>query len=273
MDGIQRINACFQQLAQSRRSGLIPFLMAGDPDAQTSLQLLQTAAEHADILEIGMPFSDPMADGPVIQRAGERALAGGTTLSGVLELVRQLRRSHSLPVVLMGYTNPVYAYGWQPFLEDARAAGVDGLLLVDLPPEEAAGFDPAAENYGIALIRLLAPNTDRERRAQLVAAAQGFLYCVSLTGVTGAGGLALEGLATRLQEIRQQTQLPLAVGFGVSTPQQAREVAQVADAVVVGSALVRCIEEGMATGDGQARLQFKLQELAAALGTEKQLAT
>jgi tryptophan synthase alpha chain len=235
-----RIEATFEQLRQRNEVALIPFVTAGDPDLATSETIIHALVEGgADLIEIGVPFSDPMADGPTIQAASERALASGTTLVGVLELIRKVRRRTNVPLVLMGYYNPVYRYGAERFARDAAEAGVDGLLLVDLPPEEAAELQPQLRQAGVRLITLLAPTTPPARTAQLAAAAEGYLYYVSMTGVTGVSQVDTAAIETTVRALRAQSPVPVAVGFGITTPADAAAVAGFADGVVVGSALVR----------------------------------
>jgi tryptophan synthase alpha chain len=239
-----RIQQRFKQLQAARQPALVTFITAGDPDLATTARLLPLLEQSgADIIELGIPFSDPMADGPTIQRASERALASGTTLTKVLEMVRQVRTQVRVPIILMGYSNPIYAYGWQRFATDAAAAGVDGLLLVDLPPEEAHELLPAATAVGLKVIFLLTPTSDQARISQVSRFGSGFLYYVTVTGVTGAREAVASSLAGDLARIRQQIKLPVVAGFGISTPQQAAQVAGLADGVVVGSAIVKLFEQ------------------------------
>jgi tryptophan synthase alpha chain len=239
-----RIQQRFNTLKTSGSKALVTFITAGDPDLATTATMLPLLAEAgADIIELGIPFSDPMADGPTIQRASERALAGGATLEAILELVRTTRDQISVPIVLMGYSNPIYAYGWQRFTRDAVQAGVDGLLLVDLPPEEAGELLPAARTAGLEIIFLLTPTSDATRIKQVRRCGSGFIYYVTVTGVTGARQSVSTSLSTELQAIRTTGKLPVVAGFGISTPEQAAEVAAAADGVVVGSALVRLFEQ------------------------------
>lgn len=226
------------------KKALITFVTAGDPDIPTSERIIHTLIESGvDLIELGFPFSDPMADGPTIQLASERALEAGTTLRGVLELVARVRQHSNVPMVLMGYYNPIFSYGLETFAQDAAAAGVDGVLLVDLPPEEAGELHPLLKRASIDLITLLAPTTDDARAARLAANGEGFLYYVSMTGVTGSQQVDADAISPAVERIKELSPVPVAVGFGVSTPDDARAVAKVADAVVVGSALVRLIAE------------------------------
>jgi len=239
---MSRIAQTLEPLRQSGSKALITYLTAGDPDLDTSERVIHALVEAGvDLLEIGFPFSDPMADGPTIQAAAERALAAGTTLHGVLDLVTRVRQHTNVPIVLMGYFNPVFCYGAAAFARDAAAAGVDGLLLVDLPPEEAEEIHPHLRAAGIDLITLLAPTTPEARTLHLAQHAEGFLYYVSMTGVTGSQKVDAQAIATAVAAVRRVSPVPVAVGFGVTTPDDARAVAAFADAVVVGSALVQVI--------------------------------
>jgi tryptophan synthase alpha chain len=237
---LSRIAGVFERLRAENRAALIPFVEAFDPDEQTSLLLLNgMAANGADIIEIGVPFTDPMADGPTIQAAGRRALAAGATLRGVLDLVRDFRRGNTAtPLVLMGYLNPFLAYGIKPFCQDAARAGIDGLIVVDLPTEEADLLLPDAAASALDVIRLVAPTTTDERLPKVLAGSSGFVYYVSITGITGTRTATAEDLARDIPRIRRFTKLPIAVGFGVRTPAQAAIVAQHADAAIVASALI-----------------------------------
>lgn len=237
-----RIEAAFDRLRQQGGVGLIPFITAGDPDLETTESLIHALVEAgADVIELGFPFSDPMADGPVIQAASERALAAGTTLSKVLALVSRVRRHTNVPIVLMGYFNPVFRYGAARFAHDAAVSGVDGLLLVDLPPEEAAEVQESLRRTGVRLITLLAPTTPPERMARLAADAEGFLYYVSMTGVTGVQAVDAAAIESAVRTLRAKSPVPVAVGFGISAPSDAAAVGSFADAVVVGSALVKVV--------------------------------
>ncbi len=240
---MSRIDDVFKKLQERGDKALIPFITAGDPDLPTTAELIKVlAGAGADLIELGVPFSDPMADGPTIQAASERALAGGTSLVKILELVAAVRRETSIPLVLMGYYNPVFRYGAERFAQDAARAGVDALLLVDLPPEEVGEISVAAQAAGLALITLLAPTTPRERMRQLAAAAQGYIYYVSMTGVTGAQKISPADIRAAVEELKTMTAVPVGVGFGITTAEEAASVGEFADGVVVGSALVRIIE-------------------------------
>ncbi len=236
---MSRIAARFEALAREGRAGLVTFLEAFDPDRGNSAALLRGLPEAgADLIELGMPFTDPMADGPSVQAAGLRGLAAGATVAGTLELVREFRVGNAdTPVVLMGYLNPVLSYGTQRFCVDAAAAGVDGLILVDLPTEEADLLAADAAANGLDIIRLVAPTTDAARLPVVLEQSSGFVYYVSITGITGTRSASAADLAAALPRIRAATRLPVAIGFGVRTPEQAAAAARVADAAVVGSAL------------------------------------
>ncbi|MCH7345519.1 tryptophan synthase subunit alpha [Pelomonas sp. CA6] len=239
-----RIAATLQALQAQGRKALIPYVTAGDPFADVTVELMQAlAGAGADIIELGIPFSDPMADGPVIQRASERALAKGISLAQVLEMVRAFRtRDERTPVVLMGYANPVERYGQQAFVRDAKAAGVDGVLIVDYPPEECEDFAAALRAQGLDAIFLLAPTSGEARIRQVARLASGYVYYVSLKGVTGAGHLDIDAVAQAVPRIKAHVQVPVGVGFGIRDAQSARAVGQVSDAVVIGSALIQLIE-------------------------------
>ena len=246
-----RIDARFAALREAGRAGLVTFLTAGDPDPETSALILAgLPAAGADIIELGMPFSDPMADGPAIQAASQRALAAGMTLRKTLALVRGFRANDTTtPIVLMGYYNPIYVYPTERFLDDARDAGVDGLIVVDVPPEADDEVCLPARDRGIAFIRLATPTTDARRLPSVLANASGFVYYVSITGITGAAAPVATDVHAQVARIKGHTHLPVAVGFGVRTPDQVREIARGADAVVVGSALVTKLKESLGPGD------------------------
>jgi tryptophan synthase alpha chain len=238
---VSRIERRFASLRQKGRTGLVTYLTAGDPDPDTSARLFGgLAAAGADLIEIGMPFSDPMADGPVIQEAGQRALKQGMTLRRTLALVHELRRAdEATPIVLMGYYNPIYRYGPETFSRDAVAAGVDGVIVVDLPPEEDAELTAPARAAGLDFVRLATPTSDEHRLPRIVEHASGFIYYVAVAGITGTRSADAADVAAAVTRLRRFTPLPIAVGFGIRTPQQAAEVARAADAAVVGTALVQ----------------------------------
>ena len=238
---MSRIERRFAALREEGRAGLVAYLTAGDPDPTASARLFGGLAEAgADLIEIGMPFSDPMADGPVIQEAGQRALKQGMTLRRTLALVRELRRAdQTTPIVLMGYYNPIYRYGAESFAQDATAAGVDGVIVVDLPPEEDIELTGPARAAGLDFIRLATPTSDDRRLPLIVEHASGFIYYVAVAGITGTRSADAASVAASVTRLRHFTQLPIAVGFGIRTPRQAAEVARAADAAVVGTALVQ----------------------------------
>ncbi len=253
---MNRLTEVFRGLKKRREKALIPYITAGDPDLGMTAKALNFLVENgADIIEMGVPFSDPMADGPVIQKAMERALASGTTLRKVLDLVTDFRSRHDTPIVLMGYSNPFYAYGFEGLARDASAAGVDGVLTVDLPPEESVSFVECLRKEGIASIFLATPVTDEARLRTVMRRAQGFLYFVSVTGVTGERQELSSGLAERLMEVRRSIKLPLVLGFGISRPEIIRRFAPFVDGLVVGSALVKRWEEAAESAEKMAEFQ------------------
>jgi len=241
---MSRIAARFAALAATHRKALIPYITAGDPDPALTPSLMHALRESgADILELGVPFSDPMADGPVIQRSSERALAQGVSLASVLGIVRDFRAADgATPVVLMGYANPIEAMGAEKFVSAAASAGIDGVIVVDYPPEECVQFAELARRKGIDPIFLLAPTSTERRIREVARVGSGYLYYVSLKGVTGAASLDLADVASRIPKIRAATSLPIGVGFGIRDPDSARRVAQTADAVVIGSRIIQEIE-------------------------------
>ena len=243
---MSRIQGRFRALARDKRKALIPYITAGDPHPSLTVPLMRALVEAgADILELGVPFSDPMADGPVVQRAGERALKHGVGLSNVLQLVRDFReKDKTTPVVLMGYANPIEAMGVDRFIAAAKAAEVDGVIVVDYPPEECEHFAAAAKKQEIDPIFLLAPTSTDKRIEQVARVGSGYLYYVSLRGITGASHIDLGDVASRIPKIRAATKLPIGVGFGIRDAESARRVAQSADAVVIGSRIIQEIEAG-----------------------------
>ena len=245
---LARIEARFAALAREGRAGFAPYVVAGDPDPDTSWKILEgLPAAGADLIEFGLPFSDPMADGPAIQRGASRALAAGADTKSVLALVRRFRDADAeTPLILMGYYNPVLAFGLEAFAAAAAEAGVDGLIMVDVPPEESAPLADALEAHDLALVRLATPTTDTARLEIVGRRARGFLYFVSVTGVTGVKEADAMAIATQVRQARLATGLPVAVGFGIRTPERAAEVAVIADAVVVGSALVEEVAASLA---------------------------
>lgn len=247
-----RIDARFNALKAQGRAALVTFVMAGDPDAETSLALLKALpAAGADVIEVGMPFTDPMADGPAIQAAGLRALKAGMTLRKTIALVKAFRETDAdTPIVLMGYYNPIYVYGVEAFLRDAKAAGVDGLIVVDLPPEEDQELCLPARDAGVNFIRLATPTTDDRRLPRVLENTSGFVYYVSLTGITGAALADYAGVSDAVKRLKRHTDLPIAVGFGVKNAENAAQIAATADGVVVGSALVEALNASL---DAQGR--------------------
>jgi len=239
-----RIGKKFNELQAQKGKALIIYLTAGDPSLETTKKLILVLEKAgADILEIGVPFSDPTADGPVIQEAAQRSLKTGTTLAGVMQLITELRKISQIPIVLFGYFNPIFAYGTEKFARDAARAGVDGVLVVDLPPEEAPELKKHTDAAGIDFISLIAPTTGTRRAKKIAATATGFLYYISITGVTGTAAPKLGGIKADLKKIRKISSLPIAVGFGISSPEQARQIGRLADGIVAGSALVKLIAE------------------------------
>jgi len=253
---MNRLTRRLRALNKTDAKALVTFITAGDPDLATTEEMIHLLEESgADIIELGVPFSDPMADGPTIQLSSERALAAGTTLTGILETVRSVRGTSQIPIVLMGYLNPIHAYGYERFCRDTAAAGVDGVLLVDMPPEESDEFLHSASAQGLNVIFLLTPTSDKSRIATVNRLGRGFIYYVTVTGVTGARQELSETLAAELSRIRDKVALPIMAGFGISTPDQASSVAALADGVVVGSAIVKLFQQHSGT---KLRTELKL---------------
>ena len=242
---MHRLETTFEHLKAKGEKALIAYLMAGDPTLEdTEAYVQQLADAGADIIELGVPFSDPIADGPVIQQAAERALRSGTSLKKILATVRSLRTKTQIPLVLMAYYNSIFRYGEAAFCLDAVVAGVDGLIVPDMPPDEAGTIHPLAEKAGLAVVFLLAPTSTAKRQTSVARLSRGFIYYVSLTGITGAKLTDKADVEKKVREIRRYTKTPVAVGFGIATPEDARAVARIADGVIVGSALVKIIAEG-----------------------------
>lgn len=260
-----RIDRRFAKLKQEGRAGLVAYVMAGDPDLETSFEILSgLPAAGADVIELGMCFTDPMADGPVIQVAGQRALKAGMTLRKTLGMVKHFRESDDdTPIVLMGYYNPIYSYGNEAFLKDAREAGLDGLIIVDLPPEEDDELCLPTVKAGLNWIRLATPTTDDKRLPAVLENTSGFLYYVSIAGITGAKGADAAVVSTAVERLRAKSRLPVAVGFGIKTPEQAAAIARVADASVVGTAFCQTVADGL-DGDGRAKPDCAANVLALA---------
>jgi tryptophan synthase alpha chain len=263
---MSRIPDKFAELQVSGRKALIPFITAGDPEPGQTLPLMHAlAAGGADVIELGVPFSDPMADGPTIQRASERALAYGVSLRIVLGMVREFRKTDATtPVVLMGYANPIEAYGQEAFARDAAAAGVDGVLTVDYPPEECAGFAEVLQQQGLDPVFLLAPTSTEQRYVDVAELGSGYIYYVSLKGVTGSAAIDLDEVARRIPHIREKVGMPVGVGFGIRDAASAARIARVADAVVIGSKIIETIEQAPA-GTAPARVAAFLREVREAM--------
>jgi tryptophan synthase alpha chain len=263
-----RIDARFAQIKQEGRSAFVTFVMAGDPDPQTSLAIVKALPQAgADVIELGMPFTDPMADGPSIQAAGLRALKAGMTLRKTLALVKSFRETdNATPIVLMGYYNPIYIYGVDKFLVDAKASGVDGLIIVDLPPEEDTELCVPALKAGLNFIRLATPTTDDKRLPAVLANTSGFVYYVSITGITGAAAADATMVSGAVARIKRHTSLPVCVGFGIRTPETARAIAENSDGAVVGTALVDALKGSLdAQGQATPKTVSAVADLAAAL--------
>jgi tryptophan synthase alpha chain len=269
-----RIDRRFAKLKREGRAALVTFITAGDPDYATSLEILAALPwAGADIIELGMPFSDPMADGPAIQASSTRALHAGQTMAKTLAMVKSFReKDETTPIVLMGYYNPIYIYSVGRFLKDAVAAGVDGLIVVDMPPEEDEELRPPASEAGLTFIRLATPTTDVKRMPAVLAKTSGFVYYVSIAGITGTAAPDLADVSAHVSRIKSATKLPIAVGFGVKTKEQVGAIAKLAEGVVVGSALVAAIaqsldEEGKATPETGPKVLALVEQLASALRT------
>lgn len=263
-----RIDRRFAALKREGRAGLVTFVTAGDPDYDTSLEILKgLPSAGADVIELGMPFSDPMADGPSIQAASLRALQGGQNMHKTLQMVRDFRaEDDETPIVLMGYYNPIYVYGVDAFVQDALSAGVDGLIVVDVPPEEDEELCLPAMQAGLNFIRLATPTTDERRLPKVLANTSGFVYYVSIAGITGTGAPDAAKVQAHVGRIKAKTDLPVAVGFGIKTPEQALALSKGAEAVVVGSALVNTIAQNLEDGRAVARTRDEVLKLVGSLG-------
>ncbi len=263
-----RIDARFAALKAEGRAAFVSYVMAGDPDRETALAILNgLPGAGADLIEVGFPFSDPMAEGPPIQRAAQRALAKGMTLAGTLELISEFRKGdQETPIILMGYANPLVTWGYEAFARDAAAAGVDGLIVVDIPPEEADPLADALDANGLSLIRLATPTSDDERLKVIARRTSGFVYYVSVAGVTGVKEADAAAVAPNVERVRKVSGLPVAVGFGIKTPERAAAIARVADAAVVGSALVDAVADALAANESVTdQVLSKVQSLAQAV--------
>ncbi len=263
---MNRIDTTFQKLAAQNKKALVGFISAGDPDYATSLEIIKSACSAGlDIIELGVPFSDPTCDGPVIQRASQRALKTGASLTSTLRLASDLRKVTDTPIVMFSYYNPVFKYGLERLAHDAKAAGVDGMLVVDLPPEEAGPLSKALEGTDIHIIRLAAPTTTPERLKKLVNGAGGFLYLISRLGVTGTGGLDFDEIRKHAAQVKAVSPLPVCLGFGISTGEDARALAPSADGLIVGSAFEKIIEANLRSPDLPIRVAALVRELRAAM--------
>jgi tryptophan synthase alpha chain len=264
---MKRIEKTFTKLQVSNKKGLVTFITAGDPSTEKSLSVLKSLPKSgADFIEIGMPFTDPMADGPAIQDSSLRALANGMSLKGVITMVTAFRtENQDTPIILMGYFNPIYTYGTEKFIKDAAIAGADGLIIVDLPPEEDAELRVPAQQAGLDLIKLVTPTTNDERLKTVIEHASGFLYYVSITGVTGTKSANIDEVGKHIAHIKTQTAIPVAVGFGIRTPEDAANMSKIADAVVVGSSIVQNMQENQNDNDLAAIIERQVSALKQAL--------
>jgi tryptophan synthase alpha chain len=263
---MSRIEQRFSDLSAKKEKALICYVTAGDPSLDKTKEIiLALEAAGVDCVEIGVPFSDPTADGPIIQAASQRALRNGTTLAAILTMIESLRKTSEIPIVLFGYYNPILSYGTERFAKKAKEAGVDGILVVDLPPEEAQELRQYTDPKGIDFISLIAPTTSTQRMKTIARHATGFLYYISITGVTGTARPKVEDVRKDVMRIRKVTELPLAIGFGISTPEQAKEIAPYADAIVIGSAIVKMIEENSQRPDLVSVVSYYAKEIKKAI--------
>ena len=267
---MSRIASCLEQLKQQNRKALVPYFVTGDPSLDITLSMMHAMVEAgADIIELGVPFSDPMAEGPVIQLAHERALAGGVSLTDTLAVVKRFRENDDkTPVVLMGYANPIEVMGYEAFAQQATSAGVDGVLTVDMPPEEATDFHKAMKTQNLDNIYLIAPTTTNERIKLIASLASGYLYYVSLKGVTGSGSLDIDSVSEKLNVIKSITDLPVCVGFGIKDAESAQQIAQLSEGAVVGSALVDRMSTAKTAAEAVAQTQPFLQSLRDAIDSQ-----
>jgi len=267
---VSRIQKRFDWLQSKSEKALVAFITAGDPDLATTQELFSVIEEGgADIIELGVPFSDPLADGPVIQAASQRSLKSGTTLKKIIQLVRDIRKSSQLPIVLMTSFNPVFVYGQEAFVKDAVEAGVDGVIIPDLPPEEAGEFDALAKVKNLDMIHLLAPTSTPDRIEMVGAKSRGFVYYVSLTGVTGVRDSIAKGVEEKVTRIKQSTSLPVLIGFGISGPEQAKAASGFSDGVIVGSAIVRMIDETPEPAERKEKLKVFVRRMKQSLQDSK----
>jgi len=263
---VRRISKCFESLRSKNEKALVAFLTAGDPDLASTKDLFKVVEENgADIIELGVPFSDPLADGPVIQAASQRSLKSGTTLKKIIQLVQDIRQTSQLPIVLMTSFNPVFVYGLDQFVNDAVQAGVDGVIVPDLPLEEAEDFNALADSKGLDMIFLLAPTSTPERVERTARQSKGFIYYISVTGVTGVRRSLSDGLKGKMKQVKQATSLPVLIGFGISEPEQAQQASKISDGVIVGSALVKIVAQYKDAGERNARLGALVKEMKQAL--------
>ena len=262
-----RIETCFENLRSTGQKGLITFITAGDPSVEKTLEYMQSLVEGgSDIIELGVPFSDPMADGPTIQRSSERSLAAGTDLSSIFELVTAFRKRNNItPIILMGYMNPFERLGFTRFATEAKSSGIDGVLVVDLPPEESGPQNRVLLENGIDQVFLIAPNSSVDRIKKVGELATGFIYYVSVKGVTGDKSISTDSIEKSLKVVREGTRLPIGLGFGIKTPENARAASELSDAIVVGSALVEIIEKGVGAGTTGKYLESFVRELKEAV--------
>ena len=262
---MNRIEKTFLDLSQKREKALVGFVTAGDPTPERSFEVIIAMCRSGlDILELGIPFSDPTADGPVIQRSSERAIKNGTTLTSALNMTKAIRNETEIPIILFSYYNPIFVYGVAPFYRDAIQSGADGVLIVDLPPEESEEMTAEWPENNLSVIRLVAPTTPLDRMAFINRAGEGFLYLVSKTGVTGSNGLDIQDISEKLTTLRSVTELPICVGFGISSPANVADIASVADGVVIGSAFEKIIEENIHSRELPSMLSNAAQSLKAA---------